>query len=127
MTKTSNSLVTMRGNPIKANTGKTDTKIPPSIADVEQVGTRLGSKALVPSSPSGVVSTSLSNLSSPSMSTLTTALLMLATQSILTSSTSPCALYFSDPTSILKKEPYLINFNDPKDVKSKCLEISISS
>ncbi len=67
-TKTSNSLITMRGNPIKANTGKSVAKFPPSIADVEQVGTRLGSKALVPLSPSGVVSTSLSNLSSPSTS-----------------------------------------------------------
>ncbi len=68
MTKMSNSLTTMHGNPIKANTGKSNAKFPPSIADVEQVGTRLGLKALVPSSPSSVVSTALSNLSSPSMS-----------------------------------------------------------
>jgi hypothetical protein len=122
MTKTSNSSITMRGNPIKANTGKSDAKFPPSIADVEQVGTRLGSKALVPLSPSGVVSTSSSNLSSPSMSTLTTASSMLATQSILTSSTPLRALYFSNPTSVSKKEPYLINFIDPKDVKSECLK-----
>ncbi len=112
--KTSNSLTTMRGNPIKANTGKSDAKFPPSIADVERVGTRLGSKALVPSSPSGVVLTASLNLSSPSMSTSTMALSMLATQSILTSSTPPRALYFSNPTSILKKEPYLIDFIDPK-------------
>jgi hypothetical protein len=118
----SNSSTTMHGNPIKANTGKSDAKFPPSIADVEQVGTRLGSKASVPSSPSGVVSTALSNLSSPSMSTLTTASSMLATQSILTSSTPPRALYFSNPMSVSKKEPYLINFIDPEDVKSKCLK-----
>jgi hypothetical protein len=118
----SNSLITMRGNPIKANTGKSDAKFPPSIADIEQVGTHLGLKALVPLSPSGVVLTSSSNLSSPSMSTSMTPSLMLATQSISTSSTPPCALYFSNPTSISKKEPYLIDFIDPKDVKSKCLK-----
>jgi hypothetical protein len=122
MTKTSNSSTTMHGNPIKANTGKSDAKFPPSIADVEQVGTCLGSKASVPLSPSGVVSTALLNLSSPSMSTSTTASLMLATQSISTSSTPPRALYFSNPTSVSKKEPYLINFIDPKDLKSKCLK-----
>ena len=112
----------MRGNPIRANTGKSNAKFPPSIADVEQVGTHLGSKALVPLSPSGVVLTALLNLSSPSMSTSTTASSMLATQSISTSSTPLHALYFSNPTSVLKKEPYLINFIDPKDVKSKCLK-----
>jgi hypothetical protein len=122
MTKTSNSSTTMRGNPIKANTGKPNAKFPHSIADVEQVGTRLGSKALVPLSTSGVVSTALSNLSSPSMSTSTTTSSMLATQLILTSSTPPCALYFSNSTSVSKKEPNLIDFIDPKDVKSKCLK-----
>jgi hypothetical protein len=122
MTKTSNSLTTMRGNPIKANTGKSDAKFPPSIADVERVGTRLGSKASVPSSPSGVVSTALSNLSSPSMSTSTMASSMLVTQSILTSSTPPRAFYSSNPTSISKKEPDLIDFIDPEDVKSECLK-----
>ncbi len=122
MTKTSNSLTTMRGNPIKANTGESDAKFPPSIADVEQVSTRLGSKASVPLSPSSVVLTALSNLSSPSMSTTTTALSMLVTQSISTSSTSPGALYFSNPTSVSKKEPYLIDFIDPEDVKSECLK-----
>jgi hypothetical protein len=122
MTKTSNSLTTMRGTPIKANTGKSDSKFPPSIADVERVGTRLGSKASVPSSPSGVVLTASSNLSSPSMSTSTTASLMLVTQAISTSSTPLRALYFSNPTSVSKKEPYLIDFINPKDVKSKCLK-----
>ncbi len=120
--KMSNSSIIMHGNPIKANTGKSDAKFPPSIADVEQVGTRLGSKASVPLSPSGVVSTSSLNLSSPSMSTLTMAPSMLATQSISTSSTPPRALYFSNPTSVLKKEPYLIDFIDPKDVKSEGLK-----
>ncbi len=122
MTKTSNSSTTMRGNPIKANTGKSDAKFPPSIAEVERVGTRLGLKALEPLSPSGVVSTALSNLSSPSMSTLTRTSSMLATQSILTSSTPPRTLYFSNPMSVSKKEPYLIDFIDPKDVKSECLK-----
>ncbi len=112
----------MHGNPIKANTGKSNAKFPPSIADVEQVGTHLGSKALVPLSPSGVVLTALLNLSSPSMSTSTTASSIMATQSISTSSTAPRALYFSNPTSVLKKEPYLIDFIDPKDVKSECLK-----
>jgi hypothetical protein len=122
MTKMSNSLITMRGNPIKANTGKSDAKFPPSIADVERVGTRLGSKALVPSSPPSVVSTASSNLSSPSMSISTTASSMLVTQSISTSSTPPRALYFFNPTSVSKKVPYLIDFIDPKDVKSECLK-----
>jgi hypothetical protein len=112
----------MRGNPIKANTGKSDAKFPPSIADIERVGTRLGSNASVPLSPSCVVLTASSNLSSPSMSTLTMTSSMLATQSISISSTPPCALYFSNPTSISKKELYLIDFIDPKDVKSKCLK-----
>ncbi len=112
MTKTSNSLTTMHGNPIKANTGKSDAKFPPSIADVERVGTRLGSKASVPSSPSGVVSTASPNLSSPSMSTSTTASSMLATQPILTSSTSPRALYFSNPISVLKRAvPYWLHWS----------------
>jgi hypothetical protein len=122
MTKTSNSSITMHGNPIKANTGKSDANFPPSIADVERVGTCLGSKALVPLSPSGVVLTSSLNLSSPSMSTSMMASSMLATQSILTSSTPPRTLYFSNPTSVSKKEPYLIDFIDPEDVKSECLK-----
>jgi hypothetical protein len=56
------------------------------------------------------------------MSTLTTASSMLATQSISTSSTPPRALYFANPMSVSKKEPYLIDFINPKDVKSKCLK-----
>ncbi len=47
---------------------------------------------------------------------------MLATQLISTSSTPPRALYFSNPTSVSKKEPYLIDFINPEDVKSECLK-----
>jgi hypothetical protein len=40
----------------------------------------------------------------------------------LTSSTPPRALYFSNPTSVSKKEPHFIDFINPEDVKSECLK-----
>ena len=108
-----------------ANTGKLNAKYTPPVATVERVGTRQSKSA--PSSPSGVVSTASSTLStSPALSTSTMASSTLASNSHSTSPSSessrPRALDFSKARSVLTKEPYLIDFTDPEDVKAESIK-----
>jgi hypothetical protein len=111
MTKTTSSATTSHVTPVK--------KATPGKSLIKNKLLRIGEEPRTPS-----------NQSSPaSVSTATTALLMSSSQSTTTTSSMQSdssnlvrALDFANLPDHTKKEPYLIVFCDPVDVKSKCLK-----
>jgi hypothetical protein len=111
MTKTSSSATTSHVTPVKkATSGKSLVKNKLSC---------IGEEPRTPSNQSSLVS----------MSTATMALSMLSSQSTTATSSTQSdssnlvhALDFANLPDHTKKEPYLIDFCNPIDVKSKCLK-----
>jgi hypothetical protein len=134
MTKTTLSTTTSHATPVKANTGKSVVK-----NYILRIGEEPPMTALKQSSPASIliVTTASSILlnqessptSVPTASTATTASSIVSSQSTITTSSKQsnssnlaCALDFGNLPVHAKKEPYLIDFCDPVDVKSKCLK-----
>jgi hypothetical protein len=134
MMKTTSSAITSHATPVKANTGKSVVK-----NKILHIGEEPPMTALKQSSPASVstamtASSILSNQESSPASvstalTATTASSILSSQSTTTttskqsnSSNLAHALDFGNLPVHAKKEPYLIDFCNPVDVKSKCLK-----
>jgi hypothetical protein len=134
MTKTKSSATTSHATLVKAKTGKSVVKI-----KILRIGEEPPMPALKQSSPASISTAtralliSLNQESSLAsvltVSTATTALLISSSQ--LTTTTSSKQSHSSNLARTLdfgnlpvhaKKEPYLINFCNPVDVKSKCLK-----
>ncbi len=132
--KTTSSATTSHATPVKANTGKSVVK-----NKILRIGEEPPMTALKQSSPVSIstASTSLSissNQESSPVSVLTTSTATMASsisssQSTTTTSSKQSnlsnlahALYFGNLPVHAKKEPYLIDFCNLVDVKSKCLK-----
>jgi hypothetical protein len=119
MIKTMSNLTTSHEIPVKSTPSKLVIKNQHLHIGDEQIQTCLGGKPLNQSSPASVstATTALSILSSQSTATIFTS----STQ--FNSSNLVRALDFANlPDQHTKKEPYLIDFCNPVDVKSKCLK-----
>jgi hypothetical protein len=133
MTKMMLSATTSHATPVKANTGKSVVKnkiLPigeePPVTALKQSSPASVSKATTASSISLNQEPSLASVSTAS--TATTVLLISSSQSTTTTSSKQSnssnlarALDFGNLPVHAKKEPYLIDFCDPVDVKSECL------
>jgi hypothetical protein len=134
MTKTMLSATTSHATPVKAKTGKSVVK-----NKILRIGEEPPVTALKQSSPASVSTATTASLilsnqeSSPaSISTASTATMassILSSQSTTTTSSKQFnssnlarALDFGNLLVHAKKEPYLIDFCNPVDVKSKCLK-----
>jgi hypothetical protein len=135
MTKTMSSATTSHATPVKANTGGKSVvknKIlhigeePPvtalkqsslaSISTVTMASSILSNQESSPASVSTALTATMASTVSSSQSTTTTS----SKQS--NSSNLACALDFGNLPVHTKKEPYLIDFCNPVDVKSECLK-----
>jgi hypothetical protein len=134
MTKTMFSATTSHATPVKAKTGKSVVK-----NKILHIGEEPPVTALKQSSPVSILTATTASLiflnqeSSPASiltaSTATTALSILSSQSATTTSSKQSnlsnlahALDFGNLPVHAKKEPYLIDFCNPIDVKSECLK-----
>jgi hypothetical protein len=111
MTKTTLSATTSQVTPVK--------KATPGKSLIKNKLSRIGEEPRTPSNQSSPVS----------VSTATTTQSMLSSQSTMTTSSTQSnssnlvrALDFANLPDHTKKEPYLIDFCNPVDVKSKCLK-----
>jgi hypothetical protein len=133
MMKPTLSATTSHATPVKANTGKLFVKNKILRIGEEPPVTALKQSSLASVSTATTASSILSNqeLSPASVSTAwtaTTALLMLSSQLTTTTSSKQSnlsnlarTLDFGNLPVHAKKEPYLIDFCNPVDVKSECL------
>ncbi len=134
MTKTMSSTTTSHAMPVKAKTGKSVVK-----NKILHIGKEPPVRACKQSSPASVstATTALSILSNQKSSpasvltalTATTALSISSSQLTTTTSSKQsnlsnlaCALDFGNLPVHAKKEPYLIDFCNPVDVRSECLK-----